>query len=1154
MTPIEKKGTEPIEAGTNNSLEESMTEVNPLAVRKKTAVKSNASAVEKAKISKKQRKLKFNMLTQELTPAVETNPIGSLAGEAAPGNISPNGSDVAETPGTAPEKSAKLTEREEILQAMGVQGADMTTLMKRLAKMDNIHLVNTTTALPTGTNEDNRNTITNDNSNVAECSRTPVRETEVVPNKKGSPPIQTSEFNRTQATVDTGEPVFVSTHTKQMLKKYTPMDEEVVMPKGIPSVDLYTFTPQKLFDFWRTENADDILFAETKDKIKVPAKPLQDMIPNSMFHPWQQALMVLLRAQKANKACEMKDVLDVRSLTKYWEQPGRPKEVVTALMQYDQGELEVPQWPRLTTRTILQVFPNLQNADTEFIQDQIASRLSKDTRFKHLLAECWSLFQGTRDLLDLPDVNPQDAMPKLRLERDIWIPNAPSFQHAQARATEFKANKTTEVPPAMTYKQVASAIGQRTPEQAARAKPSKDNSGNPDYREPQRRRTDVTTSWDAIWHMAKLTGISPTPEVMALAKASDAKANAEDPAPRSGTKNQPSLSEVPDSEKCLSDGRHEFGLDTYDDLDSIQSLSSSDNSDNSDSSSGSETNSDYYDISSSSSDNTDDDSDGSTDPDYDPDYAHAKESENPDDSQDKSKKGGEDKSKRTNKSKKAKQTKKSKTHKSRSSDKDMKNKKRKSERKATRKSDLKDKTTAAIVTAEAYLAQANKVDPECPLPYLINNKVAAADYLMWGMPKVSGFAYKAIIANHKEYVEKGKISWDNWSFSIRDTCRNLGWTHDQSWRVDTRLLPDKLQGHVYDMVQSKGFQGLCWNTWSLLVCKHTDQMNAITVAKHELATLAFEENEQVPEFLSRFHRIVQKATTESNGIEDPLTPLAVLTHLNRIISNPGKKGPGWIVTSWKQQFTMTFGALRTKNTMGINEQGVRYSTSECDANVSEAISCLTDFLRNLHETRQTTTNDINVLFANSHYGTNEPNGQPAPTNDSQPKHKKFGKRKFNSNYSGITPAVANAVTHSGTHKKGVSCRGSKSRTWTDVQRQPWGSGGIPPGTDNVTPTAMLVEKDLPEIPAFDPKWAKLPPMPIGSRLSCHAQAAVEFGVVPYPLAVERYKAFKCAACGRLRDDCKKQAECTGLPKEKLTDIVNRSKFLWVTEQHRRAAQ
>ena len=97
------------------------------------------------------------------------------------------------------------------------------------------------------------------------------------------------------------------------------------------------------------------------------------------------------------------------------------------------------------------------------------------------------------------------------------------------------------------------------------------------------------------------------------ARKHDAKANAEEYAPRSGMKNQPSLSEVPDFEKCLSDGRHELEFVTDNDLDSRQSVSSSDNSDNSGSSSGSETNSAYYDISSSSSENTDDDSDGSTD-------------------------------------------------------------------------------------------------------------------------------------------------------------------------------------------------------------------------------------------------------------------------------------------------------------------------------------------------------------------------------------------------------------------------------------------------------------------------------------------------------------------------------------------------------------
>ena len=138
------------------------------------------------------------------------------------------------------------------------------------------------------------------------------------------------------------------------------------------------------------------------------------------------------------------------------------------------------------------------------------------------------------------------------------------------------------------------------------------------------------------------------------------------------------------------------------------------------------------------------------------------------------------------------------------------------------------------------------------------------------------------------------------------------------------------------------------------------------------------------------------------------------------------------------------------------------------------------------------------------------------------------------------------MNHSGTQKQGASCRGSKPWSRKTGERQSWGSGREAQGTEGVTPTAMLVGGALPDIPPVNPKWFRLPPLPVGVRLSAHAQAAVEYGVVDFSLAVERYKAFQCAACGKPRADCLRQAECTGRSLGKLNDIVARSKWLWIS--------
>jgi hypothetical protein len=636
-----------------------------------------------------------------------------------------------------------------------------------------------------------------------------------------------------------------------------------------------------------------------------------------------------------------------------------------------------------------------------------------------------------------------------------------------------------------------------------------------------------------LWEHAKFTGVMPLSEMVRLAQEADALATEE--ARINETTVRGMNNSIVNVSGTLTDGRNDMSrhnMEDDHDLDSVQP-GSTNNSSSSSSEGDTDTNteSNY----SSSGEETEEESDSEDslvtgDPDYDPEYKKNSDPSNVASGQNKTKKGGKRKISKSKNSRKSKV---------------------KSYKKAKKSRESEKKKVDAIT----YLAQANLVDPKCPLPVAINNKVAAADYLMWNMPKVCGFAYKAVMLNHKEYKEKGDITWDNWSFAVRDTCRNLGWSHDQSWRVATRLLPDNLQSHVYDMVQSKGFQGFCWNTWSLLVCKHTDQMNAITVAKHELATLAFNDNEQLPEFLSRFLRIVQKASVDSNGIEDPLTPLAILTHLNRVISNPGKKGPGWLVNSWKQQFSVVFGALRMKNTMGINDKGARYTLAECDANVLEVVSGLVEYLRNLHETRQTTTNDINVLYANTKHKVDilDLTGEPAPSHTSPSKFK-FGKRKHNLTHTpGVNNPVAAVVTYKSAPKKAVSCRGSQP--WPGQANEGKSGGWTKPQHTAVLSSAAMLAgpaSELPEIPALDPKWAQLKALPPGVYLSPHAQAAVEYGVVPCDVAVERYKRHHCAACNRPRMECPKQQECIGLPPPQLPEIVKRSRYLWICAAHKRA--
>ena len=436
------------------------------------------------------------------------------------------------------------------------------------------------------------------------------------------------------------------------------------------------------------------------------------------------------------------------------------------------------------------------------------------------------------------------------------------------------------------------------------------------------------------------------------------------------------------------------------------------------------------------------------------------------------------------------------------------------------------------------------IDPECPLPIISGDREAASDYLGWNVPMVCGFAYKAFTRDHNEYVPEGKVSWEDWTFAIRDTCRNLGLDHDQTWRLGNRLLPIDLKGRVEDVVTAYGFKGLCYNTWKMLISTNTELMNPITAAKDEMSSLTFKTNELIPQFLQRFNRIVQKGTAQAEGIEEPMTPYYVLTNLNRIFQNPGANGPKWLIGAWKDQYSLVHTALKFKNTMGMSEQGCKYTTIECAAHIKQATVALIDFVRGRHETRQTTTNDIKVLHT-----SNVPSNTDHTDDNSQRRSdRNNSNRGPNRHAPGSNALVTVPNTRRGSNPSGVACRGGRKRQASTPQEMDG-----PPLTDtvNVAGAAQGHVRGQPvTVPEPRANWTELARKPPGMNLSSQAQAAAEFGIVTFDLARERYRQSRCAACNEPHSRCRGIKDCTHIPANLKAEVAYRSGYLWALSQNR----
>ena len=74
----------------------------------------------------------------------------------------------------------------------------------------------------------------------------------------------------------------------------------------------------------------------------------------------------------------------------------------------------------------------------------------------------------------------------------------------------------------------------------------------------------------------------------------------------------------------------------------------------------------------------------------------------------------------------------------------------------------------------------------------------ANQYFGWTepLPRIRAVNAKSFKLNCEPYTEKGRFTWDEWTFNIWTTCSIPNLSYDQTWRMATTLLPKNVRSVV----------------------------------------------------------------------------------------------------------------------------------------------------------------------------------------------------------------------------------------------------------------------------------------------------------------------------------------------------------------------
>ena len=448
----------------------------------------------------------------------------------------------------------------------------------------------------------------------------------------------------------------------------------------------------------------------------------------------------------------------------------------------------------------------------------------------------------------------------------------------------------------------------------------------------------------------------------------------------------------------------------------------------------------------------------------------------------------------------------------------------------------------AQTKAKDTLAGMDMVDPDCPLPVKAGCRFAVSDYLAYGMISFSDKQYVAFEKALVTYVENGDETWENWSFRVREYCRNLKLTPDQSWRMGNSLLPLKLKELVRAYCGKRLFTGFCWNTWSAFVCKSTERVNSVTIAKQEMADLRFQKGESISQFIGRFDRIVLKAKARTDGIEAAMTPSTVLTYLNKLFQQPGEHGPHWFIPQWTPRFNVVYASLKRKTQMGCDKSksGKRYSIEECNEMIDDVISELCDFACETCEANMDATNELANLLTPT--AETPRNSGAVGTTMTATRSIRGGRGSRGGRAGGRTILAVTGGnmydSNAGGVNQDIRSHGSSQGRGSSRGRSP-GRGGQRPQADTTD---------------YSANWVNFPIPPPTLHMTPQGQAMAEHGLCTFEHAAARKREKKCAGCGQLFADCKTIKYCSGVPPNQKGSVAQRSAFLWVQRNPEKARQ
>ena len=910
------------------------------------------------------------------------------------------------------------------------------------------------------------------------------------------------------------------TATEQpQVKIVTP--EDMLRMKGHTNAAWPSFRVEDVAALFRTWCEDNSTLIKNKMEYDSGttgfAMYVADRLPVSLLSTWGDIAENYLTWLKANKTVDPLDVVTRQDLAKFFTQPRVPSAIMAVLMQYDAGMIDDPvQWPRMTGKTVSDIFRRLQGASTAVVQQDILKHLANvQPDHQQWIDAQWTRFEFRRKSDHLPEV---DAKFKgfIHVECDVWDRGAafktPAQTKKPAPAQHTKTTSAQMPPPAQRATQ---PIAEKRPYADVVQDTTDKTSGPPSEQVKSRMRQTFGPNVEQLLALYGGNFQDVEPLLMKQAARKDeieqdlgalpahppACTNAT-VAPKNvrfqGTKVNNVQQQKEDSNEPVdiidrvveNAGSRELGESEriMAELVRMQGLVRA------------------FTTTQSQNNNT-------TPPILDTGLLHSPVS-NP-----RSERGRRRRRRRSPSSSSSESA---------------------SSRSRSRSRSNKTTSRRTASQERKYNESSGIVDTTCPLP-VNSSPDAVGDYMRYGLPMSHTSKYKTFMNNCKPYVENGSVTWEKWTFDVRTQCKSLNFTYDQTWRLATTLLPENIQGIVSKEVKRGDFKGLCYTKWKLLAGKAAVRMEPVALAIKEMQALQFTKHEPVDEFIHRFQEVSNRAMAPSCGMAQSLRPLQILTYMNGIFSNRHGNNPHWLVTTWNAKFGEVHDETKQK-CMVLSDTGCSLSDAQKDDIIDRSIDIMSDWAVRTANTRNETLSELNALT------TLEVTATPR-TRQETPRN------------SGAAALVGVTTTSSrGRGRGNGGGRGRSGGTWTAGRGSTLVNAVIQETANSVQPPAENEDRPVrastyglsyQEPPPFDPTWLDLPipPRTLG-KTTTKGQAMAEYGICTFDEAAKAKISWTCTGCKKGYKECWSISDCTGIQPDMKDKIFKRHKYLSVTRSNK----